>query len=76
MGHRKRGLERKIREHIGELRVYLGGHFYERLRTMVSHRTVFCINCLLPVYELFVDAKGEACPLEKRLYNIASAQYR
>lgn len=43
---------------------------------MVSHRTVFCINCLLPVYELFVDAKGKACTVEKRLYNSTGTQYR
>ena len=42
---------------------------------MVSHRTVFCINCLLPVYELFVDAKGKVFTVEKRLHSSAGTQY-
>ena len=40
---------------------------------MGHYRAVFCINCLFPVFGLFVDAKGKACTVEKRLYNSTDA---
>lgn len=43
---------------------------------MVSHRTVFCINCLFPVFGLFVDAGREAYTVEKWLYNSTGTQHR